>query len=77
MEIHGLTHEQAQMLERIWNIKTKAGISTFASFLPEHERQLVWGVYELALTHQCDEYVGTEDDSWVLKKIQEIQEKYG
>lgn len=76
LKIHNLTHEQVEMLDKLWSLETMAEIETFKKQLPKFRRQQVDTLMEMVRLQSLDDMVDEYDegDSYpdaeiLLKKI--------
>jgi hypothetical protein len=78
MEIHNLTLEQVQMLDKLWTMETLEEIESFKRELPLFRRQQVDTLMELVRLQSLDDMIDAHDEGdcypdadILFKKIQD------
>lgn len=61
MQIHNLTSEQVEMLDKLWTFETMAEIENFKSQLPRFRRQQIDTLMELMRLQILDDMIDEED----------------
>lgn len=67
INIHNLTKEQCEMLDKIWHIDTEEELMAFRSTLPRFRRQQLDTLIQLLVMEDIEENMNNE--TWVAKAM--------
>jgi hypothetical protein len=76
MQIHGLTQEQCEMLDKIWSFKTREECQEWQLGLPYDQLMISIGLFELMALAVLEEDMGDEYKAQAEAVIQKIQSKF-